>query len=136
MLSMVQRQFKIDIKRYGTYLGIGKKTDNHTGSKIWEYEDLYSNLLFKGSNRELSEFLKECSKDHRYFKVLGVHDIIPEGYEICKFCNGNGHEEEAKSCCGDSLDDYMICKTCGEHCDGAEPEECQMCDDGLVTKNQ
>jgi hypothetical protein len=58
-----------------------------------------------------------------------LREINPPEKKKCKYCNGEGKEEYAYSCCGDILDeDYQICKTCGEHCDGTEKEDCEMCD--------
>jgi RecJ-like exonuclease len=128
---MKQREYRIDIKRFNTAT---IKIDPVLHKRSCDIADNYSNLLFKGTSNDLSYFLKRTNEAD--FKVLGVHDIYPEGMEMCKDCDGNGEEDELYSCCGDVLDtDTWLCKSCGEHCDGTEANECDTCDGkGYVPK--
>lgn len=32
----------------------------------------YSTIMFKGTETQLNDFCKECSKDETYFKIIGV----------------------------------------------------------------
>jgi len=66
---MEAKTHKIQVKNYC----VGAvKIDQQIGKKYSDIRTNFGSIDFTGTDEELSEFLKDCRKDEKYFKVIGV----------------------------------------------------------------
>lgn len=66
------KEFRIDGKGY---YNVVEDDPIITGVETSDIKCGYGYVKFKGTDKQLDDFLEEIQKDETYFKVIGVHTI-------------------------------------------------------------